>query len=237
MSIWTRIADALAALAQGEGLSVVLDRLRNAPAPERSVGFTIAVIALGAKMAKADGTVTRDEVSVFRRVFAIPEGEEANAARVFNLARQDVTGFDAYAHKVSALFRPEGETLCADDRNVLIDLLEGLFAIAMADGAYHPQEDAFLAEVARIFGLDDRCYRVVRARFVDGAPRDPYDVLGLQPGASLAEVRAAWKQAVRDSHPDAMIARGVPAEAVKLAERRLIAINEAWDAISTRRAA
>ena len=237
MSIWTRIADAISALATGEGLSVVLDRLRAAPSAERSVGFTIAVIALGAKMAKADGTVTRDEVSAFRRVFAIPEGEEANAARVFNLARQDVAGFDAYARKVAALFRKADEPLCADDRNVLIDLLEGLFHIAMADGSYHPAEDHFLAKVAKIFGLDDRCYSILRARFVEGAPRDPYDVLGIAQGSGLDEARAAWKQAVRDSHPDAMIARGVPVEAVKLAERRLIAINEAWEAISARRAA
>jgi DnaJ like chaperone protein len=230
MSIWTRIAEALSALASGEGLSVVLDRLRQAPAPERSIGFTIAVIALGAKMAKADGQVTRDEVSAFRRIFAIAPEDEANAARVFNLARQDVAGFDTYARK-------EDEALCADDRNVLIDLLEGLFAIAMADGSYHPQEDAFLERVATIFGLDARCYNVVRSRFVEGAPRDPYEVLGISPGATMAEARAAWKQAVRDSHPDAMIARGVPAEAVKLAERRLIAINEAWNAISARRAA
>ncbi len=237
MSIWTRIAEALSALANGEALSVVLDRLRNAPAPERSIAFTIAVIALGAKMAKADGAVTRDEVSVFRRIFAIAPEDESSAARVFNLARQDVAGFDSYARKVAALFREEDETLCADDRNVLIDLLEGLFAIAMADGAYHPQEDAFLEQVATIFGLDARCYNVVRARFVEGAPRDPYEVLGISPDATLAKARAAWKQAVRDSHPDVMIARGVPAEAVKLAERRLIAINEAWDAISARRAA
>ena len=237
MSIWTRIADALSALATGEGLGTILDRLRAAPAPERSIAFTIAVIALGAKMAKADGMVTRDEVSAFRRVFAIPEGEEANAARVFNMARQDVAGFDAYARKVSALFRKPDEPLCADDRNVLIDLLEGLFHIAMADGSYHPGEDDFLARVATIFGLDERCFSTLRARFVEGAPRDPFDVLGIPHTASVAEARVAWKQAVRDSHPDAMIARGVPAEAVKLAERRLIAINAAWEEISARRAA
>jgi DnaJ like chaperone protein len=237
MSIWTRIADALSALASGEGLSALFDRLRAAPAPERSIGFTIAVIALGAKMAKADGKVTRDEVSAFRHVFAIPKEEEANAARVFNLARQDVAGFDAYARKVAALFRKPDEPLCADDRNVLIDLLEGLFHIAMADGNYHPGEDDFLARVATIFGLDERCFSTLRARFVEGAPRDPFDVLGISHTASLAEARAAWKQAVRDSHPDAMIARGVPVEAVKLAERRLIAINAAWEEIATRRAA
>ena len=238
MSIWTRIAEALSALASGEGLSVVFDRLRAAETtPEKSVGFTIAVIALGAKMAKADGEVTRDEVTAFRRVFAIPQAEEANAARVFNLARQDVAGFDAYARKISAMFRDRDEALCADSRNTLIDLLEGLFHIAMADGSFHPREDEFLAEVARIFGLDDRCYNMMRARFVEGAPRDPYDVLGIAPGAPLDVARLAWREAVKASHPDAMIARGVPEEAIKLAERRLIAINAAWEEISGRRAA
>lgn len=240
MSLWSRIAAVLSSLAAGEGLSAIFDRLRTSSethGPEKSVGFTIAVIALGAKMAKADGTVTRAEVSAFRRVFTLADEDADDAARVFNLARQDVAGFDSYARKAAALFRPEGVPLCADDRNVLIDLLEGLFHIAMADGSYHPAEDAYLAQVAGIFGLDDRCFRALRARFVDGAPRDPHDVLGIAPGATLAEARAAWKQAVRDSHPDAMIARGIPAEAVQLATRRLIAINAAWEDLQNRRAA
>ncbi|ULB08697.1 molecular chaperone DjiA [Cereibacter azotoformans] len=227
MSIWSRITDALAALASGEGLSAVLDRLRTPP--ERSVAFTIAVIALGAKMAKADGQVTRDEVAAFRQIFAIPPGDEANAARVFNLARQDVAGFDAYARKIKRMFR--------DDDQILADLAEGLFHIAVADGHYHPDEDAFLSEVARIFGLSDRCFRALRARFVGDAPRDPYDVLGVGHDAPLTEIRSAWKRAVRDCHPDRMVARGVPEEAVKLAERRLIDINRAWEEINAKQAA
>jgi DnaJ like chaperone protein len=119
----------------------------------------------------------------------------------------------------------------------LIDLLEGLFTIAIADGQYHPNEDAFLAEVARIFGLGDPCFRSLRARFVEGAPRDPYEVLGVPMNASLEEIRAAWKQAVRDSHPDRLVARGVPPEAVALASRRLIDINAAWEEINGKRAA
>ena len=231
-TIWTRINDALAALAAGEGLSAVFDRLRGSrmATPERSVGFTIAVIALGAKMAKADGQVTRNEVMAFRRLFTVPPEEEANAARVFDLARQDVAGFDAYAQKIAAIFPDES-------RQTLIDLLEGLFTIAMADGEYHPNEDAFLAEVAQIFGLGEPCFRSLRARFVEGAPRDPYDVLGVAHGAALPKVRAAWKQAVRDSHPDRLIARGVPPEAVELASRRMIDINAAWDEINGKRAA
>lgn len=237
MSIWTRIADALAALAKGEPLSVVFDRLRGAPAPERSVGFTIAVLALGAKMAKADGSVSRDEVTAFRRIFSFPAGEEEHAARVYNLARQDVAGFDAYARKIARLFNPDGHRICADDHHVLVDILEALFQIAVADGSYHPGEDAFLAHVADEFGLDDACFRTVRSRLVEGAPRDPYDVLGLPRHAGKDQARKAWRELVRDTHPDVMQSRGVPPEAIKLAERRLQLINEAWREISAREAA
>ena len=80
MSIWSRISDALAALTSGQSLAQVFDQLR-AP-PERSVAFAIAVIALGAKMAKADGHVTRDEVTAFREVFHIAAKDEAGAAKV-----------------------------------------------------------------------------------------------------------------------------------------------------------
>jgi DnaJ like chaperone protein len=237
MSIWTRITEAVAALARGEPLSVVFDRLLGSPNPEQSVGFTIAVLALGAKMAKADGAVTRDEVTAFRRIFTIPEGEEEHAAHVFNLARQDVAGFDSYARKIARLFNPDGHRICADDHHVLVDILEALFQIAVADGSYHAGEDSFLAHVAEEFGLDERCFNIVRSRLVEGAPRDPYDVLGLPHSATKDAARKAWKDLVRDTHPDVMQARGVPPEAMKLAARRLQLINEAWREIAAKEAA
>jgi DnaJ like chaperone protein len=215
------MADAVAALAQGEGLSAVFEKLR-AP-PDRTVAFAIAVIALGAKMAKADGLVTKDEVVAFREVFLIPPEEEANAARVFNLARQDVAGYDIYARRIKAMYSDNDAPLC--------DLMEGLFHIAMADGIYHPKEDKFLRDVATIFGFDDRRFRGIRAQFVADADRDPFDVLGVEPTATMEDVRAAWRKLVRETHPDQMIARGVPEEAVKLAERRMVAINRAWEEI------
>ncbi len=221
MSIWIRISEAIAALASGEGLSQVFDRLR-AP-PDRSVAFTIAVIALGAKMAKADGQVTRDEVTAFREVFHIAPEDEANAARVFNLARQDVAGFEDYARRIGDMYQADDAPLC--------DLMEGLFHIALADGKYHPGEDAFLYQVAEIWGYDSRRFNRIRAQFVPDADRDPYDVLGVEPDTPLAEIRDVWRGHVRTSHPDQLLARGVPAEAVKMAEKRLVAINAAWDQI------
>lgn len=226
MSLWSRISDALSALAQGESLTAVFDRLRTRP--ERSVAFAIAVIALGAKMAKADGQVTRDEVTAFREVFQIANEDEAGAARVFNLARTDVAGFQDYARRIGRMFEDDPKTLC--------DLMEGLFHIAMADGFYHPGENRFLEEVAAIFGVPDHKFRALRARFVPDARPDPYTVLGVPPDTPLPEIRRAWRTLVRETHPDSMMARGVPQEAVKLAEKRLIDINRAWDDINEKSA-
>ena len=223
MSIWTRISEALSALTAGEGLSAVFDRLRSPP--ERSVAFTIAVIALGAKMAKADGRVTRNEVTAFREVFAIPQADEKSAARVFNLAREDVAGFEDYARKIAAMFH--------SDSAVLSDLMDGLFHIAVADGTYHPNEDLFLARVAEIFGMTKREFAALRARNVPDARPDPYTVLGVDSSMSLEDIRKVWRGLVRDTHPDRMMARGVPEEAIKLAQSRLIAINNAWEEIQT----
>lgn len=221
MSLWSRITAALSALQQGESLTQVFDRLRSPP--ERRVAFAIAVIALGAKIAKADGQVTRDEVTAFREVFTLPESEEANAARVFNMARTDVAGFEDYARRIKRMFGDEASPLC--------DLMEGLFHIAMADGRYHPGEEDYLKRVAEIFGLSERQFRGLRARFVPDTAPDPYDVLGVPHDAPLDEVRAAWRAAVREAHPDRMLARGVPKEAIKLAEARLAAVNAAWEEI------
>lgn len=217
MSIWKRIRDAIGALAKGEPLSAVFERLTTPP--ERTVAFTIAVIALGAKMAKADGRVTRDEIAAFRRVFHIPKADEASAGRIYNMARTEVAGFDIYAAQIARMFR--------DRPKVLADLLEGLVFIAAADGEYHPGEADFLAEVADIFGIGEVDFRAIRARYLPGES-DPWAVLSLAPGTEVGAVRKRYRELVRELHPDLMIARGVPEEARRLAEQRLAAVTGAY---------
>lgn len=221
MSVWTRISDAMAALSAGESLTTVLDKLRTKP--ERSVAFTIAVIALGAKMAKADGLVTKDEVAAFRQVFHIAKRDEAQAARVFNLARQDVAGYEAYANTVAAMFK--------DDMPVMENLVEGLFHIAMADGQYHPAEDDFVHTVAQKFEIPEPTFRAMRTRFAPDAPADAYDVLGVTPETPLEDVRKIWRQKIRETHPDILMSKGLPEEAITMATKKMIAVNKAWEEI------
>ena len=222
MTLWSRIANALSSLAKGESLSNVFEKLKTPP--ERTVAFAIAIIALSAKMAKADGQVTRDEVSAFKEVFNIPKRNERQAAKVFNLARQDVAGFESYATKISTMFQ--------NDYQSLSDLLEGLFHIALSDGNYHPAENEFLEKVSKIFNISEISFLRIRSRFVPNAPKDPYNILGVDPDMPIEEIRQSWRKLVRTTHPDQMIARGVPEEAIRIATKQLTDINNAWEKIN-----
>src|SRR6516162_6755712 len=241
MSFVGRIIAGAADLSFGGPLGALLDRAaRHMPTwrphsdggsrdgdPRRRVAFTIAVIALGAKMARADGAVTRDEVAAFREVFQIPPGEEDHVRLVFDLARKSTAGFESYARQVGRLF--------ANDRAVLENLLGGLFHIALADGRVFPAEDAYLREVARHFGFDTADF--VRIRALHLGPReapgeDPHALLGISPGAPPGEIREAYHRLVRESHPDLVIAQGLPPECIALATARIARINAAYQQLA-----
>lgn len=222
MSIWTRIADSLTAI--GGSINGFLQAVAKsrASAPEKSVAFTIGMIALSAKMAKADGVVTEDEIAAFKQVFHVPDSELPAVARVFNLAKKDTIGFESYARQIASLFDAQHE--------ILEDVLDGLFHIAKADNAYHPGEHGFLHDVAKIFGFSDADFARIRARHVN-VPDDPFLILGLSPGAAPDAVRKRYRELVREHHPDRHIAAGVPEEMVELATQRLQKINEAYERI------
>ena len=228
MSVWARIAETIAAIGNSVGAFLQSLAARNPTPPEKSIGFTIGMIALGAKMAKADGVVTADEIRAFKRVFEIPESELASVARVFNLAKQDVAGYESYARQIARLFDTRHE--------ILEDVMDGLFHIAKADNAYHPDENGFLAEVARVFGFSDADFARIRARHVE-SPQDDYLILGLPHDASTDEIRRRYRALVRDYHPDRHIAAGVPEEMIAIATERLQKVNAAYDRIMKDRAA
>jgi DnaJ like chaperone protein len=222
MTVWARITE----LAQdiGDSIGQMLGAYsRRSTLPEKSVAFTIGMIALGAKMAKADGVVTDDEIAAFRQVFHVPEKDMPAVQRVFNLAKQDVAGFETYATQVAKLF--------AKKAAVLENVLDGLFHIAKADSVIHEDELTYLERVAELFGFSATDFARIRARHV-AIVDDPYDILELERGASLAEIKKKYKSLVRALHPDKQIAAGVPVEMVKLATERMARINAAYNALT-----
>jgi DnaJ like chaperone protein len=251
MSLWEKLAGALAGLGSdahmagggpiGELLTglVALGRENNKDGildseeyresfvPQQQVAFTVGVVALGAKMAKADGVVTRDEVTAFKEVFKVPPGEMKNVSRIFNLAKQDVVGYESYAKQLVSLLK--------DNTRLLEDVLEGLFHIATADGEFHPNEEQFLAQVARLFGFTDTEFSYVKARNVSSGKHNPYEVLGVGPEIDNEALKIHYCKLIADHHPDRMIARGVPPGFVTIATKKIAAINAAYEAVINRR--
>ncbi len=198
--------------------------------PRQPIAFTIAAIALGAKMARVDGKVTREEVAAFHEVFEIPPGEEDHVRLVFDLARKSTHGFDSYARQVRRLF--------ASDPVVMEHLLDGLFHIALADGRLCDAEDTYLREVARLFGFDAVAYARIRAHHVDpeeAAGQNSYAILGVDPKTPFSDIRIAYHRLVRETHPDLVVAKGLPPECVALATARIARINAAYDSLAKAR--
>lgn len=223
MSFWRRLADLIT------GPRDPFDCEDEDCPPGRRVDdadFAMALIGLGAKMAKADGEVTRDEVMAFAQVFRAPPGFEEPLRRAFDLAKQTTLGFDGYARRLARRFRHHPA--------VLEDVLDGLFHIAKADGRVTPDEEVYLSQVAEIFGFDDLQYERIKVAHLGAPQDDPWVLLGLTRGADLETVKRAWRKAASQNHPDHLIARGAPPEMQRIADAKMAAINAAYREIEAR---
>ncbi|RFB01741.1 TerB family tellurite resistance protein [Parvularcula marina] len=222
MNLWERILTLLEE-AHDRTLGAVMENLSARRLRKDSAVFSIALIALSAKMAKADGIVTDDEVEAFRSFFSYPAEEESKVRTVFSLAMEDVAGFGSYAKQVARLYK--------DEPAVLEDVLDCLFFVALADGVAHPKEMDLLRDAADAFGLNKTAWRRIKAGHLGTDHEDPHVILGVEHGAELAEIRKAYMSLVKENHPDALISRGVPPDLARIAEHRMATINAAYEKI------
>ena len=203
----------------------------------QQAAFTMGVVVLGAKMAKADGRVTRAEIDAFRRVFQVNPAQEDAVARLFDRARLSAEGFEPYAFQLAHVFRRHSA--------VLEEILSGLFIIAAADSAgLSPVEVIFLKRVGFIFGFDNGDFARVAARsgvrFAAGErprarPENAYDesfaILGVAETATHEQIKFAYRALIREHHPDKLMAAGMPPEFVATATEKMKRINVAYDTI------
>lgn len=228
MDMWERLSDFVGSFCQRTGLA---GSLANALDPDtwlpggRDAAFTLALIALAAKMAVADGAVTASEERAFRATVEIAQGHEDQIIRVFNLAKQDIAGYDAYARKIGRFFHDSPQTL--------EHVLDSLFYIATADGLVHEAELEYLRSVSAIFGFDEVHFEQMASQHVQlDVGIDPYAVLGLARNADDAEIRRVYRALVAEHHPDRLIAKGVPEDLIDIATDRMKVINLAYQALT-----
>ncbi len=251
MSVWGKVIGGVAGFAVGGPIGAVIgavaghhvvDKPKQDQQPEmlgaeaKQVAFTTAVIVLAAKMAKADGHVSRDEVNAFKQVFHIPPNEMSAVGKIFDEAKATAHGYEPYAEQIGDMFRGE--------RAVLEELIGALFHIAKADGQIHPNEVQFVRRVALLFGFTDADFHRLQTIHLAGwggeggrqsAPDDAYEILGVSKSASDDDIKKAHRALVRENHPDTLMAKGMPQEFIDLANEKLAAINDAYDRIKRER--
>lgn len=231
MSVWQRIGDFLGSFAERTGLA---GSLANALDPDnwvqggRDAAFTLAIVALSAKMAVADGVVTASELRAFREFVTIPEEAKRDVDRLFNLAKEDVAGYESYARKIRRLFDDSPDTLEL--------VLDSLFRIAAADGLIHENELDFLKSVSDIFGFDEALFEQIAAQHIEiRSSENPYLALGLDRSASNEEIRRVYRTLMSENHPDRLAAKGIPDEMIVLMSQKVASINAAYDRIRRER--
>ncbi len=237
MSIWGTILGGAAGLALGGPIGALLGAAAVHYAGKASRGemgattqqavFAAGFIALCAKMAKADGVVTRDEINVFKKSFHVEASEVKRVGWFFDQAKKEVAGYEAYATQLHRHFHNQPAVL-----EQVIDLL---FHIAMADGVMHPAEMDYLHNVADIFKISDAEFSRIRESHLGPDKSDPYTVLGLDHDATDKEVKSAYRKLIKEHHPDLLMAQGVPEELIDVANDKLAAINTAYDTIAKAR--
>lgn len=200
----------------------------------QQVTFTVGVIVLGAKMAKADGRVTRAEVEAFKRVFRIKPEQVAQVGRIFDEARQSAAGYEPYAYQLAQTFRYSPM--------VLEEVLSGLFLIAAADSAgLSPAELAFLKKIAVIFSFDKEDFIRIAMRVGVKVPYtdtkvvkeqdESYAILGIKEDATPDDIKSAYRALTRKYHPDMLMSQGLPPEYIATASEKMKRINVAYEAI------
>ena len=185
--------------------------------------FALSLIILSAKLSKADGRVSKEELIAVKDKLQIPDSEIDQVAKIFNKAKDESTGYEPYAKQISEIFK--------GNQNVLEEVINILFYIAEADGNVSNEEESMIANIAFIFGLSQNQYESIKESRKSSDKLNPYIVLESQPTDDLKSIRKKYIKLSKEHHPDLLISKGVPSEVINESKNKMRAINAAWDQI------
>ena len=185
--------------------------------------FALSLIILSAKLSKADGRVSKEELIAVKDKLQIPDSEIDQVAKIFNKAKDESTGYEPYAKQISEIFK--------GNQNVLEEVINILFYIAEADGHVSNEEESMIANIAFIFGLSQNQYESIKESRKSSDKLNPYIVLESQPTDDLKSIRKKYIKLSKEHHPDLLISKGVPIEVINESKNKMRAINAAWDQI------
>ena len=185
--------------------------------------FALSLIVLSAKLSKADGQVSKEELIAVKDKLKIPESEVEQVGKIFNKAKQESTGYEPYAQQIAQIYK--------NNPNVLEEVINILFYIAEADGNISQSELDMIQNIARIFGLNQSQFNSIKESRKSSDKLNPYIVLESNSEEDLQTIRKKYLQLSKEHHPDILISKGVPQEVITESKKKMRAINSAWEQI------
>ena len=185
--------------------------------------FALSLIILSAKLSKADGQVSREELIAVKDKLKIPENELDEVGKVFNKAKEESTGYEPYAQQIAQFYR--------GNLNVLEEVINVLFYIAESDGHVSDEEEKMIENIAYIFGLTQSQYLSIKESRKSSEKQNPYMVLESSPDDDLQTIRKKYLKLSKEHHPDLLLSKGVPNEVIEESKKTMRSINSAWDQI------
>ena len=242
MSIWGKIIGGTAGFALGGPIGAILGMMvggsldrttkrfsssNKLPHNQKQNIFALSIIILSAKIAKADGQVTKDEIYAFKEKFRISDDEMPEVGKIFNEAKKSTEGYKEIANQVGLLF--------ADNKILLEELLNNLFYIAESDGDTSVNEIKILKSISHSFGLSDNNFQRIFHSRLNNKNSDPYKVLGVTRDDDISFIRKKWIILCKEHHPDNLVSKGLPQDFIDQANDELSSINLAYDKIKKQR--
>ena len=208
----------------GSRMSESRTRRRNPNNFDHQVAFFAALFACFAKISKADGVVSKEEVNKIEefisKKFNLDKEQRNFAINIFQKAKDDNVSFEAYAKQLQSLLK--------QSPNSLLIFYELLFELAMADGELHPAEEKILKKVPNIFKLPNNLFKELYEKYVSNI-KDYYKILGVNRNMSFSEIRKVYLKKRKEFHPDMLISKGLPEVLIEKAKSKFIEIQEAYE--------
>ena len=235
MSIWGSLIGGMIGLSLGGPIGMLLGSILGGKISKararggfRDIGqsqriFALSLIILSAKLSKADGQVSREELIAVKDKLKIPENELDEVGKVFNKAKQESTGYEPYAQQIAQFYK--------GNLNVLEEVINVLFYIAESDGHVSVEEEKMIENIAYIFGLTQAQYLSIKESRKTSDKQNPYMVLESSPNDNLQTIRKRYLKLSKEHHPDLLLSKGVPNEVIEESKKTMRSINSAWDQI------
>ena len=185
--------------------------------------FALSLIVLSAKLSKADGKVSKEELIAVRDKLKIPENEIEQVGKIFNKAKEESSGYEPYAQQIAQIYR--------NNLNVLEEVINILFYIAESDGNVSQSELDMIQNIAKIFGLNQSQFNSIKESRKTSDKLNPYIVLESKPEEDIQTIRKKYIKLSKEHHPDTLINKGVPKEVIEESKKKMRIINSAWNQI------